>query len=102
MSHTINKQAGFVEIFPLQLTIANYAVGGEAVTAAELGCLGVNGVILGQVPPGQNSLAVPLFPILSGGKIMLFRFVSGAPVEIAATTALNAVVTAIVFVTAWS
>lgn len=102
MSHTISKRASFIEIAPVQLTVVDYVVGGEAVTPAELGCVGVNGVILGQVPPAQNSLAVPLFPILSAGKIMLFRFVGGLPVEIPATTALNAVLTGILFVTSWT
>lgn len=101
MSHVVTRQDGFPTIAPVQLTIQDYALGGEAVTAAELGCVGVAGVILATVPPGQNSLAVPLFPILSGGKIMLFRFTAGAPVEIAATVGLNAVITAILFVTKW-
>lgn len=101
MSHTLTLDAT-LNAFPLRLvrvTIVNYVVGGETVTPSEIdNASTIDGVILGNVPPGQNSLGVPLFPILNAGKIMLFRFVSGVPTEIAATTALNAVVTALVHV----
>ncbi len=101
MSHTLVLDSK-LNAFPLRLvkvTIVDYAVGGETITPSEIdNSATIDGVILGSVPPTQNSLGVPLFPILSGGKVMLFRFVSGVPTEITATTALNAVVTALVHV----
>jgi hypothetical protein len=57
----------------------------------------LDGLIFGTVPPNQNSLAVPLVPILSSGKIMLYRFVSGVPTEIPTTNALNAVISALIW-----
>ena len=81
------------------LTIVNYVAGGEVVPPSELPQTNaVDALIMGTVPPSQNSLGVALFPLLSGGKIMLFRFVSGAPVEISSTTALNAVIPCLVHV----
>jgi hypothetical protein len=97
MSHSLTLLAGS-QAFPGTLTIINYVVGGESVTLAELAGLALSGCIFGTVPPGSNSLGVPLFPLLSGGKILLFRFTAGAPVEIAATTALNAVIPFLAFV----
>jgi|SRR5579859_4454889 len=97
MSHTVAPANGDTLRFAL-LTIVNYAVGGELVSAADVGVSGVDAVIMGSVPASKNSLGVPLFPILDTGKIRLFQFVSGAPVEIAATTALNAVIPCLVHV----
>jgi hypothetical protein len=99
MSHSVQTTRSTEFRFVL-LTIINYALGGEAVTAADAGIdvTAVDGLILGQVPAGQNSLGVPLFPLFTGGKIMLFRFTAGAPVEIAATNGLNAVVPGIAHV----
>lgn len=99
MSHTTtfstNNNAG--ALIPVQLVIQNYTLGGEPVSLADVpGASSVAGVILGSVPPGQNSLGVPLFPILDAGKIRLFQFTGGSPVEIPTTAALNATVTAIV------
>ncbi len=73
------------------LTIGDYANGGEQVSVA-----GLNfppnflGASLGIVPASKNSLGVPLFPVLNGAKVQLFRFVSGSPVEIPTTAGLNA------------
>ena len=92
MSHTL-QIFGPAFLLPCSLTIINYAVGGELVSPSEVASpSGVNMVLLGTCPPTQNSLGVPLFPVLSAGKIMLFRFTSGSPVEIGATTSLNAVI----------
>lgn len=90
MSHSLSFKGPAIPIFG-SLTIIDYTAGGEAVAASELPSTNtIDGVILGTVPAGQNSLASTLFPILSGGKILLFRFVSGSPVEIPTTVALNA------------
>lgn len=98
MSHTIlfntNYNAG--SLIPVQLTIVNYVSGGEAVSSADVNGVTVDGVIFAQVPPAKNSLNVVLFPILDGGKIRLFQFVGGVPTEIPSTTALNAVIVALV------
>lgn len=80
------------------LTIVNYTAGGEAVSAADANAQAVDGVLFGTVPAGKNSLGVALFPLLNGGKIQLFQFVGGSPVEIPTTAALNAVVPALVHV----
>lgn len=100
MSHSINNfSPSDVTLKVGQLTIVNYTVGGEAVNPlVDLGVSRIGGAILGTVPAGQNSLAVPLFPILSGGNILLFRFVAGVPTEIPSTTALNAVIPFLVFI----
>lgn len=103
MSHTLT-QLNENQVQYVKLVIQNYATGGEAVAISELGtdgALGVDGVMLATVPAGQNSLAVPLFPVLSAGKIVLFQFVGGTPTEIPPTTALNANVFGIVHVTGW-
>lgn len=100
MSHTLTQPGDSLR-FAL-LNIINYAVGGEQVLPSEVGAVTVDAVILGTVPPGSNSLNVPLFPILSGGKIMLFRFVAGAPVEIPATTALNAAVPCLIHISQYA
>jgi hypothetical protein len=85
-----------------QLTIINYVVGGESVLPSELDASTIDGVIFAEVPPGQNSLNALLFPVLNAGKIMLFRFVAGVPTEIPATSALNAIITALVHVKGWT
>lgn len=98
MSHTINNSNPQHTAY-VRVTIVDYATGGEAVSTSEIlpGDLStVDSVMFGTVPPGQNSLNAPLFPILIAGKIALFRFVSGAPVEIPPTTGLNAVVPCLV------
>jgi hypothetical protein len=95
MSHTIVQSNSVLKAFTV--TIPNYTVGGEAFTFADFGIVTFatslaqmnGGLFLGQVPPSQNSLGVVLFPVWSG-TLKLFQFVSGAPVEIPTTTALNA------------
>lgn len=103
MSHTLasNPILNTFPLLPVKLTIIDYATGGEVVTPDELGVTTISGVIFGTVPAGQNSLGGPLFPLLNAGKVMLFRFTSGSPVEIAATVGLNASITALVFVSAY-
>lgn len=106
MSHTLSVSKGTVETV-VTLTIQNYTAGGEAVTLAELLALaittdpaqtayGLQAVFFATVPAGQNSLGVPLFPMLSGGNVLLFQFSAGTFVQIPTTSALNAVVNAIV------
>jgi hypothetical protein len=90
MSHTLS-QLSSLTVFAT-VTIIDYPAGGEPVSVVGLNYNNFLGVCLGQVPPSQNSLNVPLFSVLDGGKIRLFRFVSGAPQEIPATSGLNAVV----------
>ena len=73
------------------LTIVDYTNGGETVSVANLNYPpNFLGADLGTVPPTKNSLGVPLFPVLDGAKVKLFRFVSGSPVEIPTTAGLNA------------
>lgn len=94
MSHTLNIENGCQIV---SMTIQNYTSGGEQVTLAELGNrLAIDGVILSNIPASANSLGVPLFPILDGGKVKLFRFVSGSPAEIPTTANLNASLVAII------
>jgi hypothetical protein len=96
MSHTLQELSA-PDTTWVVLTIVNYTVGGESVALSELNnAYAVNGMIVGTVPTSQNSLGVPLFPLFDGGKVKLFRFVSGAPAEIPTTSALNAVVHALV------
>lgn len=97
MSHVNTRFSQTQQIHMLQSTIVNYAQGGEAYTVSELNITTLLGVLLGQVSPVQNSLGVPLFPVLVGGAIKLFQFVSGSPVEIPTTSALNAVITALLW-----
>lgn len=94
MSHTIDPVSGSNLRF-VQPTIVDYVTGGESFTAAEFQVEQILGVLLGEVPANQNSLGVPLFPLLNAGKVQLFRFVGGAPVQIPSTVGLNAVVPAI-------
>jgi len=97
MSHTLTTSV--LTPILVTLTIQNYTAGGETVLASEITSIaGITAVFFAQVPSGSNSLASVLFPVLSGGKIMLFRFSAGAFVEIPTTSALNAVVNAMVFV----
>lgn len=97
MSHTIAPYNGDTLRFVI-VTIVNYVVGGEPVSASDAGVNGVDAVIFGTIPPSANSLGVPLFPILYGSNIKLFKFVSGAPVEIATTSNLNAIIPCLVHV----
>ena len=82
----ISTYVGFTTV-----TIGDYTNGGEQVSVA-----GLNyppnflGASLGNVPASKNSLGVPLFPVLDGAKVRLYRFVSGAPAEIPTTAGLNA------------
>lgn len=101
MSHTLTRLV-LGNLVPLTVVINNYALGGESVLPSEFNAAGVDGILLAEVPSGQSSLGVPLFPILSGGKVVLYQFVGGSPVEIPATTNLNASVFALVHVTAFS
>lgn len=98
MSHSVQSIERGMEILLVSATIVNYVAGGEQLTALEISAGPIRSVLFGTVPAAQNSLGVPLFPLLVGGKITLFRFVSGSPVEIPPTVALNAVVTALVLV----
>lgn len=101
MSHTINNSNPQHTAY-VRVTIVNYAAGGEAVPTSEVlpGDLStIDSVMFGTVPPGQNSLNTPLFPVLIAGKIALFQFVGGSPVEIPPTTNLNAVVPCLVHLT---
>lgn len=97
MSHTDSPANGDALKF-LLLTVVNYTAGGEPVTANDAGVKAVDAVFFGTVPASQNTLAVPLFPLLDGGNIKLFQFVSGSPVEIATKVGLNAVIPCIVHV----
>lgn len=104
MSHVLT-QLPESHVIPLTLLIVDYAVGGEAVALSELGprgVFGVSGVMLAPCPPSQNALAAVLFPILDAGRVKLFRFVSGAPVEIPATAGLNATLFGFVHITAFA
>lgn len=103
MSHSNTQLGGNTAIFPARLTIIDYALGGETVLPSEIhpNATGVDAVWFATIPASQNSLGVPLFPLLNAGKVMLFRFTSGSPVEIAATTGLNATVSALVHISAW-
>lgn len=97
MSHTLTTSVLTPTL--VTLTIQNYTAGGETVLSTEIASIaGITAVFFAQVSAGNNSLASVLFPILSGGKIMLFRFSAGTFVEIPTTSALNAVVNAMVFV----
>lgn len=98
MSHSITAEGGTNVSFVI-VTILNYVSGGEAFTAAEFNLTKINGFILGQVGPGSNSLGVPLFPVVDGGKVKLFQFVGGAPTEIPTTNNLNAAVPALLYAT---
>jgi len=94
MSHSIAHTA--TGSAPYQITIPNYTSGGETFAAADFQVGAIVGALLGNVPSNQNSLGVPLFPILFGATVKLFQFVSGAPVEIPTTPNLNATFLAIV------
>lgn len=94
-NYSTNNNTG--ALIPVQMVIQNYTLGGESVSLNDVpGVTAVAGVIMGSIPSTQNSLGVPLFPILDAGKIRLFQFTAGSPVEIPTTTALNATITAIV------
>lgn len=97
MSHTISAVNGRNIKF-VQVVIVNYATGGESFTAGEFQQESVLGFVLGQVPASQNSLGAPLFPIFDAGKVKLFQFTAGSPAEIPPTTALNATVSALLYV----
>jgi hypothetical protein len=89
MSFSIGQISTFVG-FAI-LTIGDYTNGGEQVSVASLNFPpNFLGADLGTVPSTKNSLGVPLFPVLEGAKVKLFRFVSGSPVEIPTTAGLNA------------
>lgn len=101
MSHTLN----YVQpnaLLIASLVITNYTQGGETVLPTELpNVAAIDAVFFATVAPGQNSLGVPLFPILSGGAIKLYEFSGGVPVEIPTTTSLNATINAIVHPSIW-
>lgn len=97
MSHTIlTKAPDFLQF--VKLTIVDYIVGGELVTPSEImfGATSVDGVFFAMVPAANNSLGVPLFPVIINGKVVLERFIAGVPTEISATIGLNAVIPALV------
>jgi len=98
MSHTVTtsvspNQSG-IAIFTA--TIVNYVSGGEQFAASDFRVTSILNVIMGNVPASANSLGVPLFPILDAGKVRLFQFTAGAPVEIATTTGLNAAISVLI------
>lgn len=97
MSHSVAPLNGDTLKFA-SLTIMDYTAGGEPVSASDVGVTSVDGVFMASVSASQNSLGTVLFPVLTSGKIMLFRFISGAPVEIPTTAALNAVIPCLVHV----
>ena len=100
MSHTVSTsyQSGEVLIAMrfVSLTIIDYSIGGEAVTAAEINALVVRGVFPATCT--QNSLGKILLPILVGNKIILAEDLAGSIVEIPSTVGLNANIVALVVV----
>jgi hypothetical protein len=101
MSHTLNSVNTNTPPTSVQLTINNYATGGEQVTSAELYSpltQTITAVYFATIPAGQNSLGIPLFPVLTNGKIFLGRVSGGVVSEIPATNNLNAVVNALVMI----
>jgi|ERR1700675_1104100 len=96
MSHSV--QQSWTNGIGVVLTILNYTLGGEAVSAVEVGTSTISGVIMGIVSPNDNSLGVPLLPVLVSGKILLYRFVTNAFAEVPTTTALNAKISAVILV----
>lgn len=94
-TYTTNVNVG--GLLPVQLLIQDYTSGGELVSLADVpGANSVSGVVFGTVPSSQNSLGTPLIPVLDAGKIRLYQFTTGSPVEVITTIGLNATVTAIV------
>ncbi len=99
MSHTIINSTNTVlstiavptPLLFFTIEILNYTQGGEMFSLATdfPSAKAVNGVVLGTVPPNQNYLGVPLFPIIKNG-ITLYQIVGGVLTEIPTTTALNA------------
>ncbi len=94
MSHTLNSEQPYAFKQVINATIVNYATGGEQFTAAELGMVSVGAVLFMMVGPTQNSLGNTLMPILVGNKVLLLNLSTMA--EVVPTTALNAVITALV------
>lgn len=92
MSHTIASLKHGTMVAAFQLTVVNYtAVTGETFTLPEL-MLGPNVSIIPVLnPSSRNSLGSLIFPVFAAGVLKLFRFVSGAPVEVPTTSALNAI-----------
>lgn len=95
MSHVLNTNQTFAFKAVVNTTIINYATGGEAFTAAELGMVAVGAVLFMMVDPTQNSLGAMLLPILVGGKVKLINTATLA--EVAPTAGLNAVITAVIY-----
>ena len=97
MSHSV-QNAGSTNMKYALVTIINYTQGGEQFTVADFpSVLVIVSALPGQVAASANSLGVPLFPVLDGGKVKLYEFVSGSPTEIPTTTALNAVIPVVLF-----
>jgi hypothetical protein len=97
VSHSVQNGKSSNNIRWATVTIINYVAGGESFSVADFDVLTIISAIPGQVAASQNSLGVPLFPVLDGGKVKLYRFTSGAPVEIATTANLNAVIPVVLF-----
>lgn len=96
MSHSVQSTSPNVQY--AVVTIINYAVGGEQFSIADFpSILSIVSALPGQVAASANSLGVPLFPVLNAGKVKLYQFTAGAPVEIPATSALNAVIPVVLF-----
>jgi hypothetical protein len=79
-------------------TINDYVVGGEFLNVEEVlpGMGTINGMVIGVVPPTQNSMAIPLLPTMeANGKIVLRR-VNASGAEIPSTVGLNAKITLVV------
>jgi len=80
-----------------QVTIIDYVVGGETVTAAEIFCTSVQSVFFAMCT--INSLGLVLLPILVSGKIILVESNAGVLQQIPATVGLNAQVNFLATVT---
>jgi hypothetical protein len=95
MSHVINSNQQYDLKQVINVTIVNYATGGEPFTSAELGMTSVGAVLFMLVDATQNSLGKLLVPMLIGGNVKLINTATGA--EVVPTTALNATITAVVY-----
>jgi hypothetical protein len=94
MSHTIQQIGGYLSSL-WTMTIQNYTLGGEPVTAAEFLADNVKAVFF--TPCTSNSLGSILIPVLVGSNIRLFQSSGGSISEIPTTAALNAILTAEIF-----
>jgi len=95
MSHTVSLDPQSGTRF-FTITVVNYTQGGEAMSLADVFATALDGAVLGIVAADKNSLGVPLLPLLDGASIKLYQFSAGSFAEIPTTTALNAIISAIV------